>query len=219
MNPIINIDELKVGDVIPVYVNDLSYPCIYSKSENKFIDKFEYGYYLNIIQQGEKLKDDNGELFMPKTLLRYEGNDKFTEYYSGEVINANYYVHNGENKKHCTIFNSKYGDESSLTPKTFMEAFKTLFDSPFYVTLVRPDKEEDEDRYLRINKDIIETMKHQIGIKDKIISIINNAKSAAQNGLECKLSEFIELDHTHALEYEEEQNIKKFIYNDENKKA
>lgn len=102
-------DPLKVGDLVSIKLNDIYVPKINSSAP---MDNFRYYYVLTKMDNLDKNGIQNN-----RTVLRYNGNGLFTEYYSGYTI-----ILDGYDKK----FESKYGTNSKLNPSTFMDAFDSF---------------------------------------------------------------------------------------------
>lgn len=209
MKQVIDYKGLKKGDVISVYLRSLDYACIVSRIEHND-SKFEHNFALYRIEAD--VVSFGFDYTNVKTLLKYIGNGEFIEFYTNNIINVNYInTETGSYK-----FDEDYSD---LTPEKFMKCCNKFIENPLYITLENSDLDEDGKVYSKVSKEDITQIRYQSKNRDTIIQLINSCTDIAVEKLLTKLDDIVCIDYDEAIAEIEEKEIKKFIYDDENKRA
>ena len=192
---------VRIKDMMNVEITDVNSSAIYDET------KFQHGFCLNQYVVGSVIANficneiERKELISCVILLKYIGDGKFLESYTGKEINF------GVDNPNCIDMYSDFAKEYDFAKKykihyddsiNFMKSLNIFTNSPLYI-----------DNWMPFTSDIQCTIGEQRKNKELIKDIINNIYNSSVNTIKSDLKQIIQHDIDYAYGEDEIRTLKK----------
>ena len=150
---------VKIKDILNVEIANfvVDDEVCFDTEETYKLDRFQQYFYLSNDIFYNRMKLCNREEYI--TILKYIGDGKFIEFYTGKEINADNFSKDNEKKLN---FEKEYGKDSIKDYIMFMQKYNKLIESPLYV-----------NKLMTVDVDVREQIGRQDFERNEIANLIN----------------------------------------------